>query len=386
MNLTNGKYSYELPFEYINEYIVVSFRVNGSFPIKFIVDTGSKYTIITDKYIASLLGLKLESAFYLLGSDRSTPILSYISRGVTIQDDALLIRGQNILTLDEPFIQLDNIVGEGIYGILGTDFLKWFVAKFDYQQQKITLTLRTHFTPPRTYHTIPLHIIRGKPHIQAAINISGDTTLQAQLLLDSGASCYLMLHPNTYQHLHLPLPTQAIPSKIGFGMGGSLVGLLGYTQHLQIQTIQYHNLITHFQELPMLDDSLTTTHNDRNGLLGNQFLKYHTPIFNFADSVLYLAPLKKKPTVHYDKSGLILVAGGTFLQQITVHEVVPNSPAYQAGIQKNDQIIRINGSPTALMSIASITQKLQARSGKKIKITYRRNDIRYQTTFYLQGI
>ena len=52
----------------------------------------------------------------------------------------------------------------------------------------------------------------------------------------------------------------------------------------------------------------------------------------------------------------------------TVYQVVPNSPASEAGIRRGDIVKNFNGLPATFFTLSDLTSKLQGRVGKKIRL------------------
>ncbi|MFP3386332.1 S41 family peptidase, partial [Tritonibacter sp. SIMBA_163] len=55
-------------------------------------------------------------------------------------------------------------------------------------------------------------------------------------------------------------------------------------------------------------------------------------------------------------------------QSLTVVEPLPDSPAAAAGIQAGDEIVAINGQPTALLSLEQASKLIRGESGTEVKL------------------
>ena len=88
----------------------------------------------------------------------------------------------------------------------------------------------------------------------------------------------------------------------------------------------------------------------------------------------------------YDKSGLVLIAGGENLSLFTVHQVLPNSPAEAAGFQKGDELVRINHITARFFSLGELNRRLQGRNGKTLRIIYMRRGQRLKASIKLRDM
>ncbi len=86
-----------------------------------------------------------------------------------------------------------------------------------------------------------------------------------------------------------------------------------------------------------------------------------------------------------DRSGLGVMAGGNALEQIIVYDVRQGSPAWQAGMQAGDRILRLNGA--RLRDLDRINTMMRQREGKKIHIVFERDQQIKEVRFELsEGI
>jgi len=67
-----------------------------------------------------------------------------------------------------------------------------------------------------------------------------------------------------------------------------------------------------------------------------------------------------------------------------VESVIPTSPAEEAGIQKEDQLLRISGLPARLFSLNAINRKMTKKRKKPIKVVLKRNGKKIKKLVYLR--
>ncbi|MEM8526490.1 MAG: pepsin/retropepsin-like aspartic protease family protein, partial [Bacteroidota bacterium] len=314
----------ELPFQYINNLIIVKVYLNDSaFPLNFIFDTGAEHTILTKMDIANLLGMRYTRKFTIMGADMKTELYAYLIQDVNIKVDKLYSPRESILVLEEDYFRFEELAGVQIHGILGANFFRRFVVELDYLNEKVTFIKPKHFgKKQKRYESFDIEIFKNKPYLYADMNMIGDSSQQIKLLVDTGAGLPLLIYTDTDSSLTVPV--NAVPGNVGRGLGGFLSGYRGRVRSLEFSEFELGNVVTSFQE----SDSISTKAiiNDRNGILGNQILSRFGIIIHYWDEKMYLRPNKRyKEKFKYDRSGLVVLASGSELNNFTIQHVLKNS-------------------------------------------------------------
>jgi len=384
MMLPTGLKRVEIPFEYENNFIIVKIVFNDVFPLRFIFDTGAEHTILTRREITDLLQVDYKRRFPLLGSDMKTQLYAYLATGIRVKINDLYISNQAILVLEEDYLRFEEFAGINVQGILGADLLRRFVVKIDYRVRKITLYDPAHFRAPKGgFVELPVEIKRHKPYLIAHTRLGREDSAEVKLLMDSGANLALMLHTNT--NTALRLPDHVVRSSIGMGLGGTIEGFMGRIPRLGVAGFSFEGVTTNFQDIdPDIDSSYL---NNRNGILGNQIMSRFTIIIDYVRSKLYMLPNGTfKDKFKYDKSGMLLAVSGPNLGSFVILNLVPGSPAEEAGLQIGDEIKTLNGLPAALFTLEGIAHKLQGRTGKKINLNIKRQEEKLKVSFRLRDL
>lgn len=376
----------EIPFEYKNNLILVNVVFQKVFPLKFIFDTGAEHTILSRREITDVLRMKYQREFKLVGADMSKDLTAHLVRGVHLElGKRMLLPFHSILVLEEDYFRFEEVTGMKIHGILGADIFRTFVVKINYQRQVITLIKPSHFAPEKfpDYTPIPIEVNKYKPYINCPLKIYQDTALNVKLLLDSGATTALIINTNTHENLKLP-PT-VLSGNIGLGLGGFLEGFMGRVESLNMHSFELNEILTNFQDIPPQLDS--TIINSRNGIIGNQILRRFHVIIDYWNEMLYLKPNKHyKASFEYDKSGIVLIAGGVQLNRFIVHDVLENSPAEEAGLRIGDEIKNLNRMPMSFFSLQDAVYIFSKKEGKKIRLIVKRNGKRHKILFRLRKL
>ena len=382
--MDKGAKKVEIPFERQGNFIIVKVIFEGLFPLRFILDTGAEHTILTKKEIPRLLNIPYDRTINLMGTDMKTQVVAHIIRKVNLQLPNIRLT-KDILVLEDDYFEFDKFAGLDVHGVIGAEAFRGYVLKFDFSKQLITIYDPSvfHESDHRKYEELPIQIIRSKPYLTAKAQILTDSVVELKLLLDTGAALSLLLH--TYSTPGLALPDRVIKGNIGTGLGGEIEGFVGRIRSLKIGSNQLINPISNFQELNTLADSSFL--NARNGLIGGEILSRFNFIVDFAREKLFIQPNRYfKYKFNYDKSGLTLIAGGENLSIFTIHDVMPNSPAVDAGLIKGDEFVSINRIPTRFYSLGEMNRKFQAKTGKNYQITFLREGKKMKTKLKLRDL
>jgi hypothetical protein len=380
--ILKGVNKIDIPFEYSNNLIIVNVTFEHTFPLKFIFDTGAENTILTNRSITDILGINYERKFKVLGSDLQTELTAYLIRGIHLKIEDMVTPNQTMLVLEEDYFNFEELLGIQIHGILGANLFRGLVVRIDFERKVITLSKAGILKMPKSNHQVlPIVVEKNKPYLNTTIRTLSDTIVNVKLLIDTGAMLALLL--NTDSHPGLKPPENAISGNIGTGLGGILKGHVGRVSELSLGELQCNEVITNFQDLTEGMD--TTMMKDRNGIIGNGVLSRFDVTIDYPGQKMYLLPNKSyKQEFKFDKSGLIVIASDLRLSKFIVHSVLPNTPAYQAGLLPGDEIRRLNFASTGILSLERINQIFRKDEGKKIKLVVKRGKQRLKFTFRLK--
>lgn len=381
-SLADEKKKVRIPIEIYNNLIVVPVVLNDALPLKFILDTGVRTAILTQKTFSDILNLPYSRKYTISGPGGEQIINAYVTNNVSLELPGVSGRGHAMLVLGEDYLELRNYLGTDVHGILGYELFSRFIVEIDYERRMLTLTVPSAFKARRKYQTIPIRIQDTKPYITTSVVLSNGTQLSAKLLVDSGASHGLMLEPTSDSRIDVPDST--VSSIIGRGLGGEITGKVGRINSLTLGTYKIKNVIASFPDPNSYFDSLKLSETKRNGAIGGEVLSRFTVIFNFPKEEMYIrknASFKKK--FHYNLSGLTIKAKGSRLNVFEVIEVRKKSVSDQGGVRKGDLLLSINGVSTSGLDLNTINGFFNSKPGKKIRLLVDRNGQQMRIDFDL---
>jgi hypothetical protein len=382
-SLADGKKRVTMPIEIYNNLVVVPVVLNGTLPLKFILDTGVRTAILTQKTFSDILNLPYSRKYTISGPGGEQLIDAYITNNVSLELPGVTGRGHALLVLGEDYLELRNYLGTDVHGILGYELFSRFIVQIDYDKRLLTLSQPKRFKKRRRYQAIPIKIEDTKPYITTSVVLSNGTQLTARLLVDSGASHGLMLEPTS--DARIKVPDSTVSSIIGRGLGGEITGKVGRVQLLKMGSYDIKNVIASFPDPNSYFDSLKLGGTKRNGSVGGEILSRFSVIFDFPREEMYLkknSEFKKK--FHYNLSGLTVRAKGSRLNVFEVTDVRKKSVADQAGVAAGDIIVTINGINTKALDLNSINAFFNNKPGKKINLVVEREGKPIKISFELE--
>lgn len=383
--IPDGQKQAEIPFEYINNFIILTVRFNSFLPLRFIFDTGAEHTVLSKREFSDLMRVHYEREFRVTGSDLKTELIAYLARQIRfdIPEKAFAPR-EDILVLQEDYFRFEEYAGVSVHGILSANAFSRYIIRINYDRKVITLYERESFKLRENgFVSIPIEVYRNKIYMTTQMHIQPDSVASVKLLVDTGAGLPLLLFSNTHPLVHPP--ANALSTNIGMGLGGYLEGYTGRISKLDLGGFSENNIVTYFQTL---DSAYNREYlHGRNGLIGNTLLGRFNVIIDYQNAKIWLKPARNfKNAFVYDRSGLNIIASGSGFNNFIVQGVVKNSPAWEADFRKGDEIVRVGAAPALFLSLTDLQRILQKKPGKKIRMVIKRDGKRLKKKIVLRDL
>lgn len=367
---SNRKYV-EVPFKLTGQMIVVPVKVNDQLTLNFIVDTGSKYTVILEKILAEPLGMKFLSNIKITAPGILQEINAYAVGGVKMSlHRNVFVENMTIVVLDKNVLRFKEILGVDIHGIIGAELFENHVVRIDYRNQKIRIYRPSKFKPRLKDYAFPLALPQGKPMVKMKIHHNGKSDTQS-LLLDTGATHELLL--NISDNSIIQIPTKNIITTLGSGLGGLIYGKTGRIDKLEIGDFNIKQPLASFPNKGAYNKLLTKGSNY--GTVGNIIMNRFHVTFDYQNQRVFFRKNRNyKKKAPNDKSGMRLVFKEIIgKNQYIIKEIIQGTPADLAGIKVGDIAIKINGKTLENdISLNDIITILRGKEGKNIKMKVRR--------------
>lgn len=368
-HLKPGQRRVQFPIDIVNNLIIVPVVINGQLPLKFILDTGVRTTILTEKAFSDILNLPYSRYIKVAGPGEEKLVEAYITNNVTLDLPGIHGQGHAMLVLEKDYLELRNYLGTDVQGILGYEVFSRFVVEIDYESRQLTISAPDTFKPKKKYQEIPINVEDTKPYMQVPIELKNGTRLEAKLLVDTGASHGLVLDPESDERI--VVPEKHVNSLIGRGLAGTINGKVGRIQSLQFGSYLLEDVVTNFpnENDYGFADSIKAGGTFRHGAVGGDLLRRFTVVFNFPMGKMYV---KKNSSFsrrfNYNLSGMTFKAKGVRLRRFEITDVRKGSGADEAGIEVGDELVSINGIAASDFSLNALNGAFDLRPGKKIRV------------------
>ncbi|APG61283.1 aspartyl protease family protein [Christiangramia salexigens] len=418
-DIENEKGEYRQKFELVNGLVIIPVEVNGR-ELSFLLDTGVDSTILFSFAEEDSIQLKNPSVIYLKGLGEGEPLRALKSTHNTIKMGDVIGRNQSIYILEGGVLNISNRLGVAINGIIGYEFFKDFVVKFNYDREVMDIyqNWRYDYKKCKRCVELPLSFYKNKPYISVEIELENSAPQMVNMLLDSGSGDAVWLLENPEKNINIP--NESFNDFLGFGISGSVYGQRSRINKLSVGKFDLNQVTVSFPD--SLYTQNTETDEYRDGSIGSQVLERFHSIFDYSRRKLILKPNRNfRKAFEYNMSGVVLEHSGynivkseninsipfelesdngdalTLYQSkrqveyvleasYSVAEIRPGSPAEIAGLKVGDEILRLNRRPVYKYNLQKLAQIFSSKEGKRIKLEIMRGEIFMEIEFKLKRI
>ncbi len=368
-----------LPFEMQQNLIIVPIFINDSDTMRFVFDSGARYTIITRLGVGNDLNLNHARKTKMTGLGRGEDIEALISLGNILHIAELSLNHQLVGVLLTDIFHLDKQLGANIHGILGLNILKDFIVKTDYSHKKIYICRSwKKLAKEKLWQNLPAEIMSEKFYIRAFSELPDEQKDSVKLLLDSGAGHALMLSVSPEAKFLTNLPD----SYLGSGLNGQIFGKIGKVNTFGFGDMNFKKVNASFPDTLSLRAFYIQQTAD--GSIGAEVMRRFDWVFDAQAGRVFFKPNRQFfAPFRFNVSGIEVSKPFVDLPFFWVEQVRKNSPAFLAGVKAGDQILSLNGKAGKDLSMNYICKQFQDDDGKKVRMTVSRDGKRLKFEFML---
>ncbi len=354
----------DVPFSEINNHVILPVSVNGSEPLRVVLDTGMPMSglVLYGGERADRLNLEFAEGMGVAvggaGGDggRMTARMALDQR---VELPGVTIDGMQIVVLPE----FDHPVGYHD-GIIGATLFQRFVVELDNRRKRMRLHEPETYTADANARSVELEMRGNMPFVDAGVRVDGaGETRPVHLVVDLGAGHALSLNTGSEG---LSLPEGAVETVLGRGLSGEIHGKVGRVAGFDLGGATLEQVVTSF---PVEEHQNPRGMDSRDGNLGNGLLRRFNVTFDYSRKRMLLedTPEMAEPFL-FDGSGLRLESRDGGLQ---VTGILPGSPAAEAGLQKGDRLLTLDGETVTGGDLYDVREQLR-RAGRQVKLTFGR--------------
>jgi hypothetical protein len=364
-----------LPFELSGSYVVVNASINGSQPLSFIFDTGVRSTIITHLDGNEQLSLLPGREVPVRGLGAGLELTGIVSENNQLQLGKLQLKNRMVIVLDEDILQLSELNGRKINGLLGVDILQGHVVEVNYTRRRILFYDTANYHAPKRYHSRQLIVEDNKLYLPMTLFDSSFKIRRIKMFIDTGAllnAWFLTVNKSADD-----VSGSKIQARIGAGFGGEVYGYLARIPKMCLDEFCFEGPIVAFPDSAVVAEVIRRS--DRDGTIGSELLSRFNLVFDLHRQTLHFRPngFFKAPFV-YNVSGIELMQAQPPLPEFVVTEIWRNSPAERAGVSVGDRLIAIDNNTVLSYKLGEIRTMFQKTSRRPLRLLLMRNGQRVE--------
>ena len=280
-----GKDSVEIPFEVDGNWMVILVSVNGSRPLRFVLDTGASGTILYNSNAADSLNLKMTGTMQVRGAgggnaQGAVPIAENVNfniGGIEFSEGRLAVR-KSPVGMPMPAGR-DGVIGRIIFATL--------VVEVDWGKKALKFYEPSKYKYTGKGAVLPLTFDQGgRPYTTASVAVTDDKLIPVKLVVDTGGSHTLSLDVGSKPEIKLP--EGATKTVLGRGASGEIRGYTGQVKKFQLAGYTIENVPAIFPD----SDSGITGIGGRQGNLGAGVLRRFKIIYDYSRKQMIVEPNK----------------------------------------------------------------------------------------------
>ncbi len=367
-----------LPFELINNLVVIKASINGSNTLKFIVDTGVRYTLITSMYDEEI-PIFSSRPINLAGLGEGEALPAYYSENNQISIKGITGVNMDVVFLGRDIFMLSTFMGTDVHGLIGYDLFANFAVEINYRKRVIYLYDPDEFESKfeklprhRKWFEYPIYIENRKPYLNVRYkNSPNDSYTPLRVLIDTGSSKAFALYEST--HPEIKLPEATISTFLGTGLSGNVTGYLGRIQSMKLGDFDFEKPVVAFPDSISVRRALKI--NNRHGSIGGEAFRRFKVILHYKNRSIYLRKNRDfNEDFDYNASGIEVGTPLGSLPYYVISDVREGSPADRAGVEEGDVLQRINGQRVENFSLNDVMHYFHKKEGPRLSLEVQRND------------
>ena len=362
-----------IPFELFGDHIIIKVSVDDSDPLNFIFDTGAGLTVL-DEDIMKSLGLSGKQ-IEINDSDMDWQLIKHNKMEI----NGFLME-KNIKIYSTDFDHLEISLGMDIDGIVGNDLLKHHAIYTDFDRMQIDIYNLGE--GPKNGDAIPFVFDTAIP------------VIEGNVVLNNGephdGTFYFMTGAGTTLDFNAPYAEEwDVIHKTGKHYSYLVKGLSEVeTPHYEGHVISFSFGNQTIEDLPIGISAATggiQASKEVSGIIGSQIIRMYNFTIDYKDKMIYLVKDEAYDANFNTNCSGFDVQLAKDKKTVLIHEVFEDSPASEAGMKINDELLKINGKTMAEINLPNI-KKLLKQEGEKVDLIVKRDGEEESITLKLRSL
>ena len=362
-----------IPFELYGDHMFIKVSVDKSEPLDFIFDTGSGLTVL-DKNVAEQMKLVKKEA----------ELNQSQTQFELIKHNSIEINGfpmeKNINVYAADLSHLEISLGRDFDGILGYDLLHHHTVHIDYDN--LRMDIYDHGNGPKNGDAIPFTLMTSIPTIKGKVVLNNNEIHEGNFFVMTGAGTTLDLNSPAAESWDAISKTGKHYSYPMKGLGEEEA--LQYEGHVMSFTFGKQTV----EDLPIgISTSKTGIQADKKvaGIIGNRILREFNITIDVPDKMIWIDKNSHfGEKLNINSSG-IDVQMSKDMSKVLIHQVIDDSPASEAGIKENAELISLNGKSALSYALPDI-KMIFRRSGETVVIRVKQDGEEKEITLKLRSL
>ncbi|MEG9327988.1 aspartyl protease family protein [Salinimicrobium catena] len=413
--IDKNRRSAKVKFELVNNLIILPVELNGV-ELSFLLDTGVNTSVLLNIEEGDSLELKNAEKINLRGLGGEELIEAYRSVDNELRLGKVSCKDLTLFLIYDADVNFSPRLGIPVHGIIGYDFFKDFVVEINYFRRFLRLHDPDRFSKKLSrYNEMTIRFFQNKPYIRANVEIEGKV-VPVTLLIDNGLGDAVWLFN---ENADIKVPEKSFEDFLGLGLLGDVTGKRSRIGYLELGDHRLRDVTAAFPDSVSVQGLKLFA--ERNGSIGGEVLKRFNVIFDYGHQKIYLRKNRFfNDPFNYDMSGITLEHSGfmivesyvnvsrpesarddneiifeTGLQTRKKFELKPafkivsvrkDSPAYEAGLQAGDELVKINGREVFRYDLEDIVSLFASEEGKLIRLEVNRGISNLKFEFRLKKV
>lgn len=351
----------KIPFEMYGDHMIIKVSIDDSKPLDFIFDTGSGLTVLD---IDLAQDMKLVGKSQVNQDSRTSMEL--------IKHNKIAVNGflmeQNIKIFATDLDRLEISLGRNLDGILGYDLMHHHTLYIDYDN--LEMSIYEHGQGPIRGDMIPFYLNTGIPTIGASVILNNNEPLDGTFFVMSGAATTLDFNaPFADKHQIIDKTGKHFSYLVKDISKNETPHYEGHIQQLKFGKEIIENLPIGISQAK----SGVQSHGDVSGIIGSGILRQFNVTIDVPGKRFFFTPNTSYGKAMKVNSSGIDIQLSPDKTKVMIHKVFDESPAKEAGIKENDELISINGKTMNQITFPEIKELLKD-AGSEVELVIKSGD------------